>query len=166
MDLKYRTSVSDDKCMLSFWSIHATYMYLKAIAWITKCIRQLQFSPYHLGPLVYRNVFPHSMKQYTLYSTLRQHISICCHVHTVSVLIHKALVNGLWLHHIQYSPLAGAQHRLPRSVPTGNGINTSSLSYIKVLKGRDGRDGRGGVPGPCGPQGENRCMKLDWDYTV
>ena len=98
MDLKYRTSVSDDKCF-SFWSIHATCMYLKVIAWVTKCIRQLQFSPSHLRPLVYRNVFPHSMKQYKLYFILRQHISICCHVHAVSVLIHKALVNGLWLHY-------------------------------------------------------------------
>ena len=36
----------------------------------------------------------------------------------------------------------------------GNGINTSSLPYIEVLRGRDGRDGRDGVPGPRGPQGQ------------
>ena len=52
------------------------------------------------------------------------------------------------------SPSAEAQHRLQRSAPTGNGINTSSLPYIEVLRGRDGRDGRDGVPGPRGSQGQ------------
>ena len=36
----------------------------------------------------------------------------------------------------------------------GNGVNTSSLPYIEVLRGRDGRDGRDGVAGPRGPQGQ------------
>ena len=49
---------------------------------------------------------------------------------------------------------AGAHHRLQRSAPTGNAINTSSLPYIEVLRGRDGRDGRDGIPGPHGPQGQ------------
>ena len=49
---------------------------------------------------------------------------------------------------------AGAQHRPQRGAPTRNGINTSSISYIEVLRGRDGRDGRDGLPGPRGPQGQ------------
>ena len=51
--------------------------------------------------------------------------------------------------------VAGALHRPQRSADTQSGgasVNTSSLPYIKVLRGRDGRDGRDGVPGPRGPQ--------------
>ena len=63
-----------------------------------------------------------------------------------------ALVQYIRKFHCSQS--AEAQHRLQRSAPTGNGINTSSLPYIEVLRGRDGRDGRDGVPGPHGPQGQ------------
>ena len=52
------------------------------------------------------------------------------------------------------SSSAGALNRPERSAPTGNGINTSSLPYIEVLRGSDGRDGRDGVPGPRGSQGQ------------
>ena len=61
------------------------------------------------------------------------------------------------MHYLHCSLLAGAQHRPQRSTPArggSNGINTSSLPYIEVLRGRDGRDGRDGGPGPCGPQGQ------------
>ena len=65
------------------------------------------------------------------------------------------MVFGYTLHHlINCSSSAGAHHRLQRSTPTGNAINTSSLPYIEMLRGRDGRDGRDGVPGPHGPQGQ------------
>ena len=57
-----------------------------------------------------------------------------------------------FIHTILFS--AGAQYRPQRSAPTRNGINTSSLTYIEVLRGRDGRDGRDGLPGPHGPQGQ------------
>ena len=63
-----------------------------------------------------------------------------------------ALVQYIRKFHCSQS--AEAQHRLQRSAPTGNGINTSSLPYIEVLRGRDGRDGRDGVPGLRGPQGQ------------
>ena len=68
----------------------------------------------------------------------------------------KAFFSGIWLHctPCHCFPSAGALHRPQRSAPTGNGINTSSLPYIEVLRGRDGRDGRDGVPGPRGPQGQ------------
>ena len=55
------------------------------------------------------------------------------------------------LHHLHCFSSAGALNRLKRSAPTGNNINTSSLSYIEVLRGRDGRDGQG-VAGPPGPR--------------
>ena len=57
-------------------------------------------------------------------------------------------------HVITCFPSAGALNRPQRSAPTGNGINTSSLPFIEVLRGRDGRDGRDGVPGLRGPQGQ------------
>ena len=58
------------------------------------------------------------------------------------------------VHYPNCPPAAGALHRPQRNAPTRNGINTSSLSYIEVLRGRDGRDGRDGLPGPRGPQGQ------------
>ena len=63
----------------------------------------------------------------------------------------------LWSHSCicsHCSSSAGTQHRSQRSAPTRNGINTSSIPYIEVLRGRDGRDGRDGMPGPRGPQGQ------------
>ena len=60
----------------------------------------------------------------------------------------------LFVYFSHCSSSAGAQYRPQRSAPTGNAINTSSLSHIEVLRGRDGRDGRDGVPGPRGPQGQ------------
>ena len=64
--------------------------------------------------------------------------------------------SGILLHCLpsHCSPSGGSLNRPQRSAPTGNGINTSSLPYIEVLRGRDGRDGRDGVPGPRGPQGQ------------
>ena len=68
---------------------------------------------------------------------------------------HFSVVFGYTVYHvITCFPSAEAQHRPQRSAPTGNGINTSSLPYIEMLRGRDGRDGRDGVPGPRGPQGQ------------
>ena len=59
-----------------------------------------------------------------------------------------------WIQNLHCSSSAEAQHRPHRSAPTRNGVNTSSLPYIEVLRGRDGRDGRDGVPGPHGPRGQ------------
>ena len=67
------------------------------------------------------------------------------------------MFDTMLLYHTALYFVAGALHRPWRSADTqsgGDSVNTSSFTYIEVLRGRDGRDGRDGVPGPHGPLGE------------